>query len=150
MVALWVITFARTTAKRSRVFRRRQSRESKRRTKILADIVTADLSQFGHRELRLASELLSALVSQGTPDELGDGITLNFNTHSGYVFISDEDYNTAMMNGDKLETWFSCPECGHEGFKEDMAHDGSAECRRYLKDIGVDEDDASEEYETDA
>ena len=43
-----------------------------------------------------------------------------------------------MMNGDKLETWYNCPYCGHEGFKEDMEHEPhNSECTRYLKEIGV-------------
>jgi hypothetical protein len=42
------------------------------------------------------------------------------------------------MNGDKLETWHSCPYCGHEGFKEDMAHEPqAADCTEYLQQIGV-------------
>ena len=100
-------------------------------------IVTCDLSAFGYCELELAIDLLKAYKDQRI-DFLGDGLTLNFNTHSGNVFLSDEDYNVGMMNGDKLEQWFNCPYCGHEGFKDEMQHkpeDG--ECTRYLKEIGV-------------
>ena len=80
------------------------------------DIVTADLSRFGYRELMIAGKLLHA-YSEQPADFLGTGLTINFNTHSGYVFLSDEDYNVGMLDeDDKLKQWFSCPECGHEGF----------------------------------
>jgi len=103
----------------------------------MSEVVTADLSHFGGRELREAIELLNAYMEQNT-DYLGSGLTVNFNTNSGYVFLSDEDYNTAMMNGDKLEQWFSCPYCGHEGFLEDMKHDAeNQECTDYMEEIGV-------------
>lgn len=101
------------------------------------EIVTADLSKFGYRELEMARELLNAYITQGAKN-LIDGITLNFNTSSGYVFLSDKDFNVYMMNGHNLEQWFNCPYCGHEGFKEDIKHEfESNECKEYLIDIGI-------------
>lgn len=101
------------------------------------EIVTVDLNKFGYRELDLAIKLLKAYREQGAKF-LGEGLTLNFNTHSGNVFLSDEDYNVGLMNGDKLEQWFNCPYCGHEGFKEDMKHDAQdPDCTRYMQEIGV-------------
>lgn len=101
----------------------------------MENIVTADLSRFGKREIELAKDLLDAYLKQGA-DFLGEGITLNFNMDSGYVFLSDSDYNVAMINDDKLEQWFSCPNCGHEGFLEDMEHgEDDKECQEYLKEI---------------
>ena len=102
------------------------------------EIVTEDLSEFGYREKAMAGELLTAY--KGAHDKarfLGDGVKVAFNRHSGCVFLTDEDYNTAMMNGDNLEDWFTCPECGHEGFLEDMPHDGNEECKRYLREIRI-------------
>ena len=96
---------------------------------------TNDLSRFGYRELKMAGELLTALSEQGA-DYLTDHVNIFMNTNSGNVFLSDEDFNVAMMNEDKLEQWFSCPECGYEGFKEDMKHEGNKECKEYLKLIG--------------
>lgn len=97
------------------------------------EVVTTDLSQYGYRELRLATTLLDAYC-KGC-DFLYDGVTLNFNTNSGCVFLSDEDFNVAMVNGDNLEQWFNCPICGHEGFKEEMAHGkDNEECQAYLKE----------------
>ena len=98
---------------------------------------TDDLSRFGYRELKRASELLSVYCDEGKPEFLVDNVRVFMNTNSGNVFLSDDDFNIAMMNGNKLEQWFSCPECGHEGFKEDMKHEGNKECKEYLKSIGV-------------
>ena len=103
-------------------------------------VVTADLSYFGYRELKEAVELLNAYMDSEYEDVnfLGAGLTLNFNTHSGNVFLSDEDYNVAMMSNGKLEQWFWCPYCGHEGFLEDMPHEPEdGECTDYLKEIGI-------------
>ena len=94
---------------------------------------TTDLSAFGFRELRMAAELLTAYCAT-PPDFLTDGVQVMFNTHSGCVFLTDEDFNVAMMNGDTLEQFHSCPECGAEGFAEDMPD--SACCRAYLREVG--------------
>jgi len=101
--------------------------------------VTKDLTQFGYRELDMAGDLLKAIKTDKDKTEyLGDGVELWFNPDSGNVFLCDEDYNTAMMNGDDLEDFFCCPICGHEGFKEDMPHEGhNAECQEYLRDINA-------------
>jgi len=107
---------------------------------------TTDLSQFGWRERRMAAELLTASCDKGFPEDFNDDeVVIMMNSNSGNVFLTNSDYQVAMMNGDKLESFYSCPECGHEGFAEDMAHDGNAECKRYLQEIGVleaEDDDA--------
>ena len=100
--------------------------------------ITNDLSQFGYRELAIAGKLLTQYAERPTESGLGDGVAVWFNKNSGCVFLCDEDYNTAMLNGDKLEKFYDCPICGHEGFKEDMQHNtGYIECQEYLVDIGV-------------
>lgn len=102
------------------------------------EIVTSDLSEFGSREREMAEELLKAWREQGLPEDFnGDKVTVNMNKNSGFVFLSNSDYQVAMMNGDDLESFYSCPQCGHEGFKDEMGHDGNSDCEEYLKDIGV-------------
>ena len=91
-----------------------------------------DLAGFGCRELRMAAELLTACC-EDPPGFLGDGIQLMMNTYSGCVFLTDEDYAVAMMNGDRLEQFHSCPECGAEGFAEDMPENDC--CQRYLREV---------------
>ena len=114
------------------------------------ETTTTDLSKFGYRERKMAAELLTASCDQGLPDDFDDSeVTVMMNTNSGLVFLTNADFQVAMMNGDTLESFYSCPECGHEGFKEDMPHDGNAECNRYLRDIGaaVEEEEETEEDE---
>ena len=90
-----------------------------------------DLSAFGFRELKMAAKLLTAYC-QDPPDFLGHGIHLMMNTYSGCVFLTDEDFNVAMMNGDRLEQFHVCPECGAEGFADDIPD--SECCRSYLRE----------------
>lgn len=100
---------------------------------------TRDLMAFGYRELSMAGELLSALKTNKDKTKfLSHGVAVEFNPNSGNVFLVDEDYNVAMMNGDTLEDFFTCPECGHEGFFDEMKDDGHGkkkECKEYIKQI---------------
>ena len=58
---------------------------------------------------------------------------------SGCVFLVDEDYNVAMMNGDDLEDFITCPNCGEEGLATDFRDDNTASCcQKYADDCGLD------------
>lgn len=104
----------------------------------MKEITTTDFSRFGSRERRMAEELLRTSREQGFPDDfMDDRVSIMMNMESGNVFFTNSECQVAMMNDTKLESFYSCPECGHEGFKEEMNHDGNSECTRYLKDIGV-------------
>ena len=107
------------------------------------DITTTDLSKFGSREKKMAGELLTVMSRDGLPDDFyNDEVTVMMNSYSGNVFLTNSDYQVAMMNGDDLESFYSCPICGHEGFAENMQHnEDDSECQEYLKDIGVIEED---------
>lgn len=99
---------------------------------------TQDLSKFGYREIDIAGKLLCVYAKKDDNNKthfFGQVTGVEFNPNSGNVFLVDEDYNIAMMNGDKLEDFFFCPECGHEGFLEDMDHEGNEGCQEYLKSI---------------
>jgi len=81
---------------------------------------TTDLSDFGYREREELIRLLTAWHKDGLPEDFSsDEVYAMFNKNSGYVFLSNAEYQACMMNGDKLESWYSCSNCGHEGFKED-------------------------------
>ena len=101
------------------------------------NITTTDFSKFGYREREMAEELLKASRKQGFPDDFyDDETTIMFNTCSGNVFFTNADFQVAMMNDDKLESFYSCPNCGHEGFLDEMEHgEDDRECQEYLKDI---------------
>ena len=83
---------------------------------------TTDLTQFGYRERKLAEDLLKAWREQGLPEDFHeDEITIMFNTHSGCVFLTNSEYQVAMLNGDKLESFYTDFETGEEGFKEELS-----------------------------
>jgi hypothetical protein len=63
-----------------------------------------------------------------------------FNKDSGFVFLTNEDYQVAMINEDNnLVMFYSCPICGHEGFLESMVgeehHLHDEECIEFVKSI---------------
>ncbi len=104
-------------------------------------ITTTNLADFGHREREEMTHLLNAWNQQGLPDDFcDDQVTFVFNKMSGCVFLTNGEYQTAMMNGDKLEIWHNCSNCGHEGFAEDcqLNDDGCNECNE------IEEDDEEE------
>lgn len=110
------------------------------------ETTTIDMSKFGYRERELAAELLTASIEQGLPDDFeDDGTTIMFNMESGYVFFTNAGYQVAMMNGDKLETFYSLPHSGEEGFKSEFEGREKAEFQEedieFLISIGVFEEE---------
>jgi DNA-directed RNA polymerase subunit RPC12/RpoP len=94
-----------------------------------------DLSKFGYREMKELATLLTCCTSITKPfprftviDKVG------FNMNSGNVFLIDEDSNVVMMNGNSIEEFISCPNCGHEDFYgqferlEDIGHHDQILC----------------------
>jgi len=95
------------------------------------EITTTNLSDFGYRERRMLLELLNAWEEHGLPkDFYEEEVECVMNKNSGYVFLTNSEYQVSMMNGDKLEIWHHCGNCGHEGFYEDcqLNEDGCNEC----------------------
>lgn len=82
---------------------------------------TTNLAEFGYRELTKVRDLLTAMIDAGLPDDFYDyGVVPMFNKHSGCVFLTNSEYQTAMLNGEKLETWYFLSYHGNEGFAEDL------------------------------
>lgn len=94
------------------------------------DITTTDLSDFGSREYKLLCVLIDAMEDQGLPEDFEPNeVHPMFNKDSGHVFLTNSEFQACMMNGDKLETWYHCGNCGHEGFAEDCKlNDEGCEC----------------------
>lgn len=100
-------------------------------------MTTTDLRDFGFRELDMAGDLLKAISSQGLPVEFdADGVHVMMNQNSGNVFLTNAEFQVAMLNGDDLESFHSCPQCGHEGFRYELEHnEDNAECQEWLAEI---------------
>ena len=97
--------------------------------------VTNDLTKFGTIELAEAGKLLSTLKTvRDNTKFLGDGVQVFFNNESGYVFLSDEDYNVAVMSGHDLVDFINCPECGNEGNINEFDTESYC-CKKYYKEM---------------
>ena len=82
---------------------------------------TTDLSKFGTRELIEVRDLLDAMLTQGLPTDFGnEGVHPMFNMNSGCVFLTNDDYDVCMLNGDKLESFYTSPYAGIEGFFDEL------------------------------
>jgi hypothetical protein len=93
-------------------------------------ITTENLADFRSRERGMLLDILQAWEKDGLPEDFHqDEVRPMMNRNSGHVFLINSEYQTAMMNGDKLEIWHYCSNCGHEGFVEDCKiNDDGCEC----------------------
>lgn len=82
---------------------------------------TTNLAQFGSRELAEVRDLLDAMLNQGLPSDFSnDGVHPMFNTFSGAVFLTNDEFEVCMLNGDKLERFYNSPYEGKEGFFSEL------------------------------
>lgn len=97
------------------------------------DVTTTDLADFGFREIKMLRDLLDAWVNKGLPDDFeGNEVRAMMNKNSGNVFLINSEYEVCMESDGVLCSFYSCPECGHEGFAEEMREDGEDCCREYM------------------
>ena len=102
----------------------------------MRNTTTTDLGDFGYREMEIAKDLLNAVLEEGLPETFNnEGLTTMFNTTSGYVFLTNDDFQVAMLKDGKLEMYYTCPECGEEGFREDLEDSPNNCCQEYLNDL---------------
>lgn len=67
------------------------------------EIVTSDLSRFGHRELNMAKDILDACCKSGFPDGFSlDEVRIVLNTYSGDVFLVNTFSQVVELRGDRL------------------------------------------------
>lgn len=86
---------------------------------------TEDLADFGYRERDELLDILKAWQDHGLPEGFdGDRVRCGFNMNSGYVFLVNEEGQTAMVTDDgtglRLEIWHTLPYCGEEGFLSEL------------------------------
>ena len=80
-----------------------------------------DLSTFGYRELAMAADLLKAIIDHGYPDDFDDeGVRIEFNPNSGYVFLTNDNFDCCMEVNGELLSWYFLGYHGYEGFLEDL------------------------------
>lgn len=90
----------------------------------MKEVTTTDFSKFGHRERKLAQILLTEWNENGLPEDFeGDEVTIMLNLNSGNVFLTNSEFQVAMMNGDKLESFYTDFETGEEGFKDELSEE---------------------------
>ena len=107
-------------------------------------MVTSDFEKFGRIEIDVVIDLLSAYKDDRISDlarEYFDFRTMRpaFNTNSGYVFLTDDDYNVLMENNGELDLFLFTPYDGHEGFYDELIvdiKDYHPEDQEYLNEIG--------------
>tara|TARA_Y100001937_G_scaffold108390_1_gene152034 strand:+ start:286 stop:624 length:339 start_codon:yes stop_codon:yes gene_type:complete len=85
------------------------------------DAYTEDLTKFGYRELDIAGDLLKA-IKKGLPSDFDrEGIKVGFNKNSGNVFLTNAEYQVAMVDDEgNLYSFYSSPYEGKEGSYEDL------------------------------
>lgn len=118
---------------------------------------TEDLSQFGTRELEEAKNLLVAMFDNGLPSDFyNDGVKIGFNKNSGYVFLTNSDYQVAIYEeterGKYLASFYTSPYNGIEGTFEDLLdefQDMHPEDQEWFQDIAknLDREDELPELE---
>ena len=58
------------------------------------------------------------------------------NNQSGYTFLTNEDYQVAMLENEKLTMFLKCGECGNEGLENEFeVVDSCQGCKDIMKDI---------------
>ena len=99
-----------------------------------------ELDGYGYREMAIASEILKEIISNGLPVGFdSDGLAIEFNPFSGEVFLTNDYYQIAAMNGDSLEMYYILPHSGEEGFRDELEeldlNELHPDDQQYLKDI---------------
>lgn len=85
------------------------------------DPYTENLADFGMREIEELRDILDAWLDSGLPDDFyDDGVRPALNRNSGYVFLTNSDYQVCMVADGKLESFYTTPYSGIEGFYEDL------------------------------
>ena len=103
------------------------------------EIVTTDLNKFGNRERAIVKDIFIAWEKHGLPEDFyDDEIEIAFNTHSGYVFLTNSDYQVAMEQDGKLVSFYTTPHEGIEGTLEDLLEeyeDMHPEDKEYIDEL---------------
>ena len=90
----------------------------------MRDTLTSDLAHFGARERAILVELLQAWQRGGLPlDFDNDEVVPMFNRSSGYVFLTNANYEVALVQGGELVSHYWLSYEGHEGTLQELEDD---------------------------
>lgn len=81
---------------------------------------TRDLSEFSKDQLKRAGELLLAYANTDLKNFSSYGVTVELNKNSGNVFLTNDEYQAAILHGGKLQMWYFLSYYGDEGFIDDL------------------------------
>lgn len=103
------------------------------------NITTENLAEFGYYERDELITLLQAWQDNGLPGDFYDEeVRPMMNKNSGHVFLTNSDYQVAMVTEGKLESFYSTPYEGIEGFYEDLQEqydDMHPEDQEFVRDL---------------
>lgn len=90
--------------------------------------VKTNLADFGIRELIELRDILNAWIDgSGLPwDFDSDGVIPAFNENSGSVFLTNAEYQVAVLDDGILKSWYTTSYDGHEGTFEDLMHEAES------------------------
>lgn len=84
-------------------------------TENMADIMACSI------ERKEVLAIMQAWDKNGLPNNFYlENVRFAYNRNSGYVFLINDGYQCLMMDGDKLEEFYTSPYEGHEGFINDL------------------------------
>jgi hypothetical protein len=116
---------------------------------------TTNLADFGSRERSMLVELLQAWQAQGLPKDFDESeVVPMMNLGSGFVFLTNADFQVAMLNGETLESFYTSPYEGKEGFFDDLKgefEDMHHEDQEWFRDVakGINREDELPQVEED-
>ena len=84
---------------------------------------TEHLEDFGEVQLNAAADLLYAAAKGYPSDFWADGVKLAFNSMSGFVFLTNDNYDVCMEADGELYTFYTTPYEGIEGFLWELVDD---------------------------
>ena len=124
--------------------------------------IRVDLSAWGARELMIAVDILTAYAHAGStyagtaynylPESWYDNeVHLEFNPYSGYVFLTNSDFQVLVLDDGGLVGFYYTPYNGHEGTLDELrdAYDADwhDEDKQYLLDILESDAPAGDDWE---
>ena len=102
-------------------------------TEDFADIVSCA------RERCMLIDIMRAWGDSGLPEDFSDyKVRPAFNRNSGHVFLVNEEQDVCMLRDGKLESFYTSPYEGREGFFDELLEeyaDMHPEDQRWMRDI---------------